>query len=303
MNWLLIAIIAHFLTAIVFILDKFIVSKTAIRPVIYSFYIGILGGLSILLFPFGFNLIPLGQIIISFIAGILFIFATLYFYRAIKISDVSKIIPIIGGAVAIFTLILTYLFLDERLTSNQFIAFFLLVFGGIIILWPKRNKLKDKNVKALSPKKMLFALLSALFFAGSYVLTKLIFIEHTFINGFIWIRLGSVLGACLLLILPRNRRIIFNISKKIKTKTIALPVFSKSLSAFAFFLLNYAIFLGNVALINALQGIQYFFLLIMAFFLSAKFPQIIKEEINKGVIFKRVIGILFVCLGLIFLVL
>ena len=297
MNWIIIAIISHFLTAIVFIIDKFIVSKTAIRPVIYSFYVGILGGLTILLFPFGFELISLKQIVISFMAGILFIFATLYFYKTIKISEISRIIPIIGGAVAVFTLILTYLFLEERLSSNQFIAFFLLVFGGLIILWPKRNK------KMFSFQKISFILLSALFFAGSYVLTKMVFIEQSFINGFIWIRLGSVLGACLLLILPRNRKIIFNISKEIKKKTIILPIFSKSLSAFAFFLLNYAIFLGNVALVNALQGVQYVFLLIMAFFLSAKFPQIIKEQINRGVIFKRILGIIFVCLGLIFLTL
>lgn len=297
MNWIIIAIISHFLTAIVFIIDKFIVSKTAIRPVIYSFYVGILGGLTILLFPFGFELISLKQIIISFMAGILFIFATLYFYKTIKISEISRIIPIIGGAVAVFTLILTYLFLEERLSSNQFIAFILLVFGGLIILWPKRNK------KMFSFQKISFILLSALFFAGSYVLTKMVFIEQSFINGFIWIRLGSVLGACLLLILPRNRKIIFNISKEIKKKTIILPIFSKSLSAFAFFLLNYAIFLGNVALVNALQGVQYVFLLIMAFFLSAKFPQIIKEQINRGVIFKRILGIIFVCLGLIFLTL
>ena len=300
MNWIIIAITTHFLTAIVFILDKFIVSKTAIRPVIYSFYVGILGGFTILLFPFGFELISLKQIIISFMAGILFIFATLYFYRAIKLSDVSKIIPIIGGAIAIFTLILTYIFLEERLSSNQFIAFLLLVFGGLIILWPKKSK---KNIKVFSFNKILFVLLSALFFAGSYVLTKIVFIEQSFINGFIWIRLGSVLGACLLLILPRNSRIIFNIGKEIKKKTIILPIFSKSLSAFAFILLNYAIFLGNVALVNALQGVQYVFLLMMAFFLSAKFPQIIKEQINKGVIFKRILGIILVCLGLIFLTL
>ncbi len=300
MNWIIIAITSHFLTAIVFILDKFIVSKTAIRPVIYSFYVGILGGFTILLFPFGFELISLKQIIISFMAGILFIFATLYFYRAIKLSDVSKIIPIIGGAIAIFTLILTYIFLEERLSSNQFIAFLLLVFGGLIILWPKKSK---KNIKVFSFNKILFVLLSALFFAGSYVLTKIVFIEQSFINGFIWIRLGSVLGACLLLILPRNSRIIFNIGKEIKKKTIILPIFSKSLSAFAFILLNYAIFLGNVALVNALQGVQYVFLLMMAFFLSAKFPQIIKEQINKGVIFKRILGIILVCLGLIFLTL
>ena len=298
MNWILIAIISHFLMAIVFVLDKIVVSKTVIRPVVYSFYVGIFSGFVFLLAPFGFNLMPLKQIIISFIAGTLFVFATFYFYKTIKISDISRIIPIVGGAVAIFTLILTYLFLDERLNTNQFIAFFMLVFGGIIILWPKEN-----NIRGLSSKKILFALLAALLFAGSYVLTKFIFIEESFINGFIWIKLGGVLGACLLLIPSQNRKAIFGISKIVKTKTITLPIFSKLLSACSLILLNYAIFLGNVSLVNALQGVQYVFLLIIAFFFSVKFPKIIKEQINKGTIFKKIIGISFVCLGLIFLTL
>ena len=140
MNWIIIAIISHFLTAIVYILDKFIISKTTIRPVIYSFYVGILSSLTVLLIPFGFSLIPAGQIIYSFAAGALFIFATLFFYKSIKSFDISRIIPIIGGLVAIFTLILTYIFLEERLSNNQLIAFALLVFGGVIILWPRNNK-------------------------------------------------------------------------------------------------------------------------------------------------------------------
>jgi len=54
MNWILIAIISHFLLAIVFVLDKIVVSKTVIRPVVYSFYVGIFSGFVFLLAPFWF---------------------------------------------------------------------------------------------------------------------------------------------------------------------------------------------------------------------------------------------------------
>jgi len=300
MNWIIIAIVSHFLTAIVYILDKIVVSKTVIRPIIYSFYIGIFGGFTILLAPFGFELMPLKEVIISFIAGILFIFAILYFYKAIKIYEVSKVIPIIGGATAFFTLILSYFFLEERLNFYQFLAFLMFVFGGIIIFWPKRSEV---IINIFSFKYIFFILLPAFLFASSYVLTKLIFEKESFINGFIWIRLGSVLGSCLLLISYKNREKIFKTGDKIKLKIIALPVISKLLSAFSFILLNCAIFLGKVSLVNALQGIQYAFILIIAFFFSVKFPKIIREEINKGSLFKKIAGILFICLGLVFLTL
>jgi len=298
MNWLLVAIIAHFIFALVFIVDKFLLSKTVLQPRAYAFYVGILGIFALLLIPFGFTLLPFGQIIASFIAGVLFIFAILFFYKLIQLGEISRITPIVGGAVPIFTLILTYSFLGERLTGYQLIAFFLLVFGGMIMLWPRKDKINSPIGKASLTKKLTLAIIAALFFAGSFVLTKFIYLEQSFINGFIWIRLGGFLGAWLLLFWPGGRQIIFKTTKTIKIKSAGLLISNKILSALAFILLNYAIFLGSVTLVNSLQGIQYAFLLIIALFLSKKFPQILKEQISRKVILQKIMAILFIVLGL-----
>ncbi|MBU1291924.1 DMT family transporter [Patescibacteria group bacterium] len=299
MNWLLIAIIAHFLFAIVFVIDKYLFSHTQLRPAAYAFYVGILGGLTILLFPLGFSLLPTEQLIISLIAGILFVFAIFFFYKSVQMGEVSRITPVIGGLVPIFTLALSYILLERYLNFNQLIAFGFLILGGVIMSWPiKKTRLALGDVKTPLIKRLPLAILAALFFAGSYVLTKLIYIEQPFINGFIWIRLGGVLGAIILFAWPSTRKKIFETSDKIKFKTGRLAVFNKSLSALSFVLLNYAIFLGSVALVNALQGIQYIFLLLFALFLSKKFPEIIKEQISQSAILQKVFAILFVILGL-----
>jgi len=298
MNWLLIAIIAHFLFALVFIVDKFLLSKTVLQPRAYAFYVGILGIFALLLIPFGFTLLPAGQIAASLISGVLFVLAILFFYKLIQLGEISRITPIVGGAVPIFTLILTYSFLGERLTGYQLIAFFLLVFGGVIMLWPRKDKINSPIGKASLTKKLTLAIIAALFFAGSFVLTKFIFTEQPFINGFIWIRLGGFLGAWLLFFWPGSRQIIFKTNKTIKIKSAGLLISNKILSALAFILLNYAIFLGSVTLVNSLQGIQYAFLLIITFFLSKKFPQILKEQISRGVVTQKITAILFIILGL-----
>ncbi|MBU1255600.1 EamA family transporter [Patescibacteria group bacterium] len=300
MNWLLIAIIAYFLYAIVFIIDKFLLSQTNLQPSVYAFYIGIFSGLAVLvLIPFDFSIISVEQIIISFIAGILFVLANLFFYKSIQIGEVSRITPIIGGAIPIFTLILTYLFLGERLTINQLIAFCLFVLGGIIMLWPRKKiRVGHGMVKTLLIKRLPLAILSALLFAGSFVLTKFIYNELSFINSFIWIRIGGIIGSLLLLFSSNLRKAIFQVSKSIKIKTVELAVFNKCLSALAFILLNYAIYLGSVTLVNALQGVQYVLLLFLAFFLSKKFPEIIKEQIGREVIIKKIFAILFISIGL-----
>jgi len=302
MNWLLIAIISHFIAAFVFIIDKYLFSHTRLKPVAYAFYVGVLAGvLSLVLAPFGFYLIPFNQIIFSLIAGFFFVLAIFFFYKSVQLGEVSRIIPIIGGLVPLFTLVFTYFFLNERLVINQLIAFCLLVFGGIVMVWP-RKQVRSKKAISLA-KRLPLAVMAALFFAASYVLTKYIYTLQPFINGFIWIRLGELLGAGLLFLIPQFRKIILETSRKIKFQTGKLAIFSKGLSALAFILLNYAIFLGSVTLVNSLQGVQYVFLLIIAVFLSKKFPQILKEQVNQSAVLQKVIAILFIVLALGFLVL
>jgi drug/metabolite transporter (DMT)-like permease len=297
MNWLVIAIIAHFLFALVFIVDKFLLSRTTLKPIVYAFYTGVLQLFVLAFVPFGFSMPPFEQIMISFLAGALFTAAVLFLYRSFQLGEVSRITPIIGGAIPLFTLILTYIFLEERLTAYQFLAFFLLVLGGVVMVWPVKKELIGA-VKIPLAKRLPLAFTSSLFFAGSFVLTKLIFNYQPFVNGFIWTRLGGFLMAGLFVIWPKNRRLILKTTKSLGIKTVSLFFSDKILAALAFILLNYAIFLGNVSLVNALQGIQYVFLFLIAVFLSIKFPKIIKEQISQRAVFQRAAAILLIGVGL-----
>lgn len=297
MNWLLIAIIAHFLFALVFIIDKFLLSKTTLKPIVYAFYTGILQLFVLVFIPFGFSLPPLEQIMISFLAGSLFTAAVLFLYQSFQLGEVSRITPIIGGTIPLFTLILTYIFLEERLTAYQFLAFFLLVLGGAVMIWPVKKE-SIEAVRIPLAKRLSIAFTSSLFFAGSFVLTKLIFNYQPFVNGFIWTRLGGFLMAGLFVVWPKNRRLILKTTRSLGIKTIGLFFSDKILAALAFILLNYAIFLGNVSLVNALQGIQYVFLFLIALFFSVKFPRIIREQISQGAVFQKVIAISLIGVGL-----
>ena len=293
MSWLYIAIISHFLLAVVFTVDKFLLSKTVLRPAAAAFFVGLLGGAaSLFLIPFGFSLMSFWQMVGGFAAGIAFVFAILFFYRTIQANEVSVVAPIVGGLVPIFTLFLTYFFLNERLASHQLISFCFLVFGGVIMFLPQ------KSAQTFLSKGLLIAVSAAFLFALSFVLTKFVFNGQSFINGFIWIRLGGVLGACSLLLIPSERATISKTSKSVKIGIGGLFISNKILSAFAFVLLNYAIYLGSVSLVNALQGVQYVFLLIIVLFLSKKFPKIIQERVNYKIILQKLTAILFIVFGL-----
>jgi drug/metabolite transporter (DMT)-like permease len=301
MSWLLIAIIAHLITAVVFLVDKFILSGKKLHPTAYAFYVGLLGGfLVFVLAPFGFSVLSPWLAMWSFVSGILFILAILCFYSSIRIGEISRVAPFVGGAVPVFSFVLSYFFLNERLGQYQLIAFFCLVVGGVIIAWPaKKKKWEEKLNPGFSTVKNVFtALLASFAFAGSFVVAKMIYDQTTFINGFIWIRAGGIIGALFILLWPNFRQNIFKSTGKVKLRTGGMAFMNKAMSAGAFILLNYAISLGSVSLVNALQGVQYLFLLILAVFLSKKIPSFIKEQISREIIVQKILAVILISGGL-----
>lgn len=293
MNWLLISIIAYLFFAVVFIIDRILLTKSIPNPLVYAFYVGILSILVLILAPFGLILPSAWQILIALLTGLLYIAALIVFYRALQKYEASRVVPMVGSLVPIFTLVLAFVFLSERLTFWQIIAFFVLVIGGIFISF-------EKGALGYSVKGWQLVLLAAFIFGLFYVLSKYVYLHQPFISGFIWGRLGSFLGALILLALPQTRKIIFGVSGAVKQKTKISLIFisSLSLAALAFFLVNYAVSLGNVSLVNALQGVQYIFLLFVVILLAKKFPQLLDEKITKGAIIQKLLAILLISLGL-----
>ncbi len=118
------------------------------------------------------------------------------------------------------------------------------------------------------------------------------------------ILLGGGLGAASFLILPKIRKLIF--SQKFTQKMSGLFILGQIFGGVGVISLFYAIFLAKpvqVPLINALEGIRYAFLLLFVFVLAKKFPQLLKEEISKKVILQKIIAILLIGTGLMFLAL
>ena len=76
----------------------------------------------------------------------------------------------------------------------------------------------------------------------------------------------------------------------------------RALSVLAAFLMYLAVFLGSVTLANSLQGIQYIFILVLAYLFFKKFPKL-REQFSKEIIIQKIIAIILIGLGLFFLIL
>lgn len=297
MFWLIIALSAYFLLAVVFLVDKYLLTSAIPNPKIYAFYVGTLGISALLLAPFtGFYLPEKSQLALSLLSGFFFVYGLFWFYKTLRLFEASRVVPAVGGLTPLFTLGLIYFFSAgrETLPPTGFLAFIFLIAGSILL-----NVRKEKSISLASLK---FSALAAFFLSLSFVSVKYVYLNQPFWNGFIWRSVGGFLTAILFLfIFPEIKREILKKKEKSPKKTATVFLTNQAAGAAGNILQNWAIALAPLAyvpFVNALQGVQYVFLLILAVVVSFKFPEILKEEMSREIIFQKISAVLLMAAGL-----
>lgn len=323
MSWFVLTIISYLLLAIVNLGDKFIVDKILKDGRVYAFIVGALSALVFVVAPWFLKWPGLPLFLINIIAGALFIFALWTMYEALRVGEASRVVVVVGSIIPLFTIIFSLIFFKESFNLNQWVGMFFLLIGMIIMSFvvSRRKKWFDFFKRTSSvfsggyKKKWIFlSILSALLYSLFFIITKYAYSSQEFLSAFIWTRLGGLIVALLFLIDKDSRQLIFKNFKK-KPKRINLNIVKKkkpnnflvvgnqALGSVAFLLQNYAVYLGPVAIINALQGVQYAFLLILGIFLTIFFPKVLKEDISKKTLIKKIIAIILIGIGLYFMAL
>lgn len=289
--WLLITAVAYFLNAIAAVVDKFLISKKISNPAVYAFAISALGLLGLVLIPWGFGWVGWYNFVIVFVAGVSFTCALLHLFKGLAVNESSRITPFIGGLSPVFVFLFSFFLLGERLAGRQLLAFILIIIGTIFISLGQSSK---KNLA----RGFWYAGISALMFGISYTLTKLAYNNLSFINGFVWLRITTFIGGLFLLYSAANRRDIFHPSEKTVQKAGPLFLFGQVAGAASFLLINYAISISSVTIVNALQGLQYVFLLIMVLILARWRPRILEEKLRGAALAQKISAIVLIGAGL-----
>ena len=296
MSWLLITILAYFFLALVSLFDRYFLVGPMPDPKIYTFYIGALWIFTcFLLIPFEIILPKPTIIILGLITGVLRIFAVLFLAYSILRSEISRVMPIIGGLLPIFSLIFFSFYFQgaETLNLSQITAFFLIIFGSVLI------SLKNFSIKFFTFESLKYPVSTAFLFALSFFLTKNLFLKTDFLSGFFLILLGGGLGAMSFLIFSQFRKNVF--TRKLNQKMSGIFFIGQIFGSVGVILQQYAIFLARpnqVPVINALEGIRYVFLLLFIFILSFWKPNLLKEEMKGAVLLQKLVAILLIGLGL-----
>ncbi|HAZ28543.1 MAG TPA: hypothetical protein DCY48_02075 [Candidatus Magasanikbacteria bacterium] len=301
MSWLFIAILGYFLLALVFILDKLILTKSVGKPAVYTFYSTIFLFGAVFIFPLvGFEALRGIDWLWAFVSGIAFGLALWTLFIAVKKGEASHINPFNGAAITVGIYLLASFFLGEQLTALQQFGLVVLVLASLILSFGEKTK--NHNGMHIG---FLWALISGLLFAVSHVSAKYLYALYPFWTGFLWTRATTGFVGLFLLLLPSVRRVVFshNEKKNKKSKTngkkyaAVLVVCDKILSVASAVLIQLAAAIGSVTIVGAMGGLQYALLFVFIYILTKTHPHIFKEYFTKKEITLEIIAIALIILG------
>jgi len=300
MTWIFFALLGYFFNAFTQLLDKFILSGNRIpEPAVYAFYVALFSLFSFFFTPFGFAWIGIPFVAVFLLSGMLFLYGTLAFYYAVKAHEVSRIAPLVGLVTSVTVIAIgsafPQTFGEMPFSAQTLAALALFILGGALISYDLPFRSGDRLPYTV--------LLSGALLGVSLLILKYGYTQADFINGLVWSRIGIFLAGLTLLLVPLYR-------KKILVKRGARPlrngrslltaflfVLNKSTAGTASFLILYATALGSVSFVQALNGMQYVFLLFLSLPMSLLFPEIFKEKLSFWDWFQKAVALCLITAG------
>ena len=303
--WLALVVIAQIINAVVALVDKYIVSarSTVLKPLPYAFWLSVLSAGSIVIFLFDWVRIPIEGLAVpsfravasptllvaslSIVAGYSYFTALVSLFTSLKDADASDAVPVVGALTACFTLLLSFAFLDAKLTYTIFLGFAFLVLGTLLV-----------SRMRLSWRTLLSVVHAGLMFGVHYVSIKALFLyAPNFDTAFFWSRLAIAFVALSFLLIPEYSYKIINHTREATVRTGALVLGNKFLAGLASILILKAIEHGDVSLVQALGGIQYVFLLIVSMVMGTFTARNIGEAVAPRDVLQKTISVPLIAIG------
>jgi len=298
MIWVFLALIGTFAWAWTNMFDKVLRTKYLKDSIALTASFGIYSIVfSLVLFLFiGIPDIPFWNLLAALIAGITLTYALIPYVKALSIEEVSRVIPL-WHLSPLFTLILAVIFLNEILSPLRYAAFASILLGGILI-----STRHTGTAFHISPS-MSFMLLSSFLVAISDVLMKFAYSTQIFWQTFLVFYFGISLGQISLFFIPNARRKVFKTLLHHKKVFLIILFLGGLTGILGHIFYNNAILLAPVTLVSAFISFQSLFVLIIATFLSLKFPLFIKEAVDAKTIGIKLVAIALMGFGLVLLLL
>lgn len=293
MSHLPFTLLAYFLNAAAVTIDKFMLTKHVPNPLVYVFYFSIFSALALLALPFT-HIPSLTVFLIASTSTILWTLGAYFMFKGLQVGIVSRVIPIIGTLIPVLLLIESVI--NQTISQTQEMAVLVLILGIVALTitdWKGR----------ITKKEILFEVLSAIFFAVSYLVLRQAYLREEFFTVLIWSRFIIVPASLIILLIPQLKKQVFEVKEdqpkfSMFSKAGILFLMGQAAGGTSEILLTFSVSLASPALVNSLAGSSYVFLLLFSLILGRFYPSVFAEKYNALSISTKTVGIILLGIGL-----
>lgn len=288
--WLFFALLNPFLFGIAGVFDKFLRDKH-LGTVMLAIFSGLASFWVLAIIPFaGFSASAL-VVAVGLLAGMLVFLVAFPYFQALSVDEVSRVVPLWALGAPI-TLVLSFVFLGERLAFNDYVGFALVVTGAFLV--------SSRNFgDAFMPgKAFLFMLLANLLTSVNVIIAKWLYSQAPFWSVFVLEGLGTGISALVFLAILtlRNKKLpdaLLGLGRGIYAKLGMRQVVMSS----AFVVFSLAVLKGSPSLTYALSSLDSMFAFFIATLLSLFLPRMIKETIDRKTLLTKAVAIAIIIAG------
>jgi drug/metabolite transporter (DMT)-like permease len=295
MIWIFFAIAAHFFWALVNIGDKYIIGNRVRSPYVYLVWLNMVGVLSVTVVPFIDFFVPDAATLLWIAAaGALFFFGGFPYVKAVQIEEISRI-NIWWNLIPLFSLLFGWFFLGESFTLVHLVPFVFLLAGAFVA-----SIHSERKIWTISPAFLLMVIACIAFTLYAVILRRMTQ-TTSFANVYVWLNIFMFFFALTPLLFKAFRRSFFEHTGRIDASLLG-AVFGVSVFEHTGVFFNiWALSLGPVAYVYAMEGFQVIFVFLIATGVTLVAPRIFREALDRKNLLLKIAAMLLMIIGVVIL--
>lgn len=281
MTWVIFALLAYFFWSCSNVGDKVVFSRYFSNALVYLFY-GFLFSPIILFFVF-FTKIEAPSphlILFSGLSALLYLLVSIFYIKAVAVEEISRV-NLLWNMSPIFSFIIAWLFLGERLDGLESVLFIFLIVAALLASFHAIGK------KIKITRGFLYMVITCLFYAMYAVVVKYVSRDVDFYTFYLYFTLWLVPLPFLLFLSKSFRRVFKKETLRLNGKVILYVTIVSVVSRLGVLFYQSSLVNGPVSLINGMEGAQTIMVFLIAALLTRFYPGILREEMDrKNILFK-----------------
>ncbi len=234
-----------------------------------------------------------GAIAVMTVAGILYMGAMLFYLRAIQREEAS-VVAALFQASTLFTFLLGWLFLGEKLGWAKGLGCAAIVLGALVLSQGRKFSLKKFKLRLV-----LLMLAATFVLALSSVLFKFFAVKDDYWTTTFWNFLGEALFGLAILTAPHYRQQFVHLFRRHPGAVLGVNLANELINLGGGLGVRYAMLSAPVAVVSAISATTTFFVFAFGILLTLLAPRLGREDLSARNLIQKTVGAVLITAGVV----